>query len=269
MTQTSVHEHPDPEASGETTPEPDGGSGDQLGNILIGSAIVMLLILGLGIRYALSSGGEEEPFVPDRRDAEVEFAPDRDRDIDQEREFARDTFLFEDDDYDDRASIECDELDDGDAETRFADDAQDCVTRGQGGLFGDVDEPINFRRLERPTLRSDLSDRGSSRLYEISIWLGDGRDDIDMAIQSDYPIARNGNGAAIRTNTDAVLLSDSSFVTIRRPDDCRDGCNVTAWITLGPGFQQLYPDAELMLFAGDGADASIEEIDRLPREAYR
>ncbi len=265
----------------QTAPEPANKNGhssergtldEHLGNILIGTALVMALLLGLTVRYLVTSGDEEPE--PIGRDAEIEFVSDRDRDRDEEREFAESTYF--DDAPEEIVEVDCDFDDrDGDAESRFAEDPA-CETRTvRTGLFGDtntdndIDETINFRRLERPTLRHDLSDRGSSRVLELSVWLGDGRDDIDLAIDSSERVSLNGNGAAIRTTNDAVLLSDSRFVSIRRPDDCRRGCSVTLWVTLGPWFQELHPDADLVVYAGDNADASVELLTRLPREAYR
>lgn len=267
------------ETKAESQQEPDS-SGDQLGNILIGAALVMAFILALGFRYAWTSNGSDDPdprdaeieFADDRpRDAEVEFAGDRPRDA--ELDFARDTLLEE---SERRTEVECeDEFGDGeDAESRFADEPT-CV-RVSGGLFADEplrdsdrDDFINFDRLERPTLRADLADRRSSRLREVEVSLGPGRSDVDLAIRNPDSVAQNGDGIAVRTESSAMLLSNDRFATIERPDNCRDGCEFRVWLTMGPNFQELHPDAELLLYAGEDSNAWIDEINSLPNRVYR
>lgn len=257
-------------------PKTPDSSGDQLGNILIGAALAMAFILFLGFRWAFTSDGSEDPEPRDaeiefaendnRRDAELEFAQDGRRD--DEIEFARST--FRDDEIEE---VECEDDSDADAESRFAGDAT-CVVVG-GGLFPDEvprdrdDDFINFDRLDRPTLREDLSDRGSSRLREVEISLGPGRSDVDLAIRNPGPVSQFGDGIAVRTESSARTLSNAHFVTIERPDDCRNGCEFTIWLTMGLSFQDRHPDAEFMLFAGDDADAWIDEINRLPNRVYR
>lgn len=242
------------------TPTP-GSSGDQLGNILIGAALVMGFILLLGFRWATTNGDDDEPR---HRDAEVEFVRDRDRD--DEVEFARTTYVPDE--------TECEYEDDGDLESQFADDAW-CEPTG-GGLFPDDaprdrdgDDLIDFDRYERPTLRADLADRGSSRLREVEISLGPGRSDVDIAVRNDEEVDQYGYGIAVRTENDARLLSSTRFVTIERPNDCRNGCDFRIWLTMGASFQDRHPDAEIMIYAGDDADAWIDEIDSLPNRVYR
>ncbi len=234
-------------------------AGDQLGNILIGTALVLSIILLLGLRWATTSGEDDDP---DHRDAEIEFVRDRDAEV----EFARTTYVPDEPD--------CVYEDDGDAESQFADDPP--CEPNTGGLFPDeaprdrvVDDVIDFDRYERPTLRADLADRGSSRLREVEISLGPGRSDVSIAVRNDREIDQYGDGIAVRSENDARLLSSTRFVVIERPDNCRDGCDFRVWLTMGRNFHERHPDAEIMIYAGDDADAWIDEIDELPNRVYR
>lgn len=92
-------------------------AGEQLGNVLIGAALVMLLILGLFARFAWTSDEGVEP----HRDAERGFVDDRD-----DRETER------------RRSEDCTQ-DRNDAEEQFVPECDDDFDRDRdsGGLFPD------------------------------------------------------------------------------------------------------------------------------------
>ena len=244
-----------------STPASAPFSGDNLGNFLIGGAIVMAFVLVLGFRFASTNGSDEDP---DDRDAEIEFVQDRNRDA--EVEFARVAFVEPVEPV-----RECVRGEDGDAESRFADDVP--RERNGCGLFPNeldhqVDrELLDFDRFERPTLRADLADRNSSRVRELEISLGPGRSDVDLAIRNPDRL-RQSNGIVVRSENDVRELTNTGFVTIERPNDCRDGCDFTVWITMARDFQDLHPNAEVLVFAGDDADAWIQELDELPRRAH-
>jgi len=206
-------------------------------------------------------GAESEPRFDDPWFEEDEPYRDlRFEDADCER---RGPGLFGDDDRRFGDSAETD------AEAQFADDRSSTESVWEEWCDEDFSHQLDFGAIGSPTFREEVWDRGGDRFREIEIFLDEGRDDIEIAMWNPEPLPIGGNGIAVRTTDDARLLSTSEFVTIERPDDCRDGCRVIIWLSLGWGFLDDYPDAEVVIYAGTHADATMESLSRAPREMYQ
>lgn len=157
--------------------------------------------------------------------------------------------------------------DGGDAEAQFADDRTS--VDWEEWCDDHFSHQLDFGALGRPTFRDEVRERSGDRYRELEIWLDEGRDDIDIGMWNPEPLPRSGSGIAVRTTNDARILLTDQLVTIERPEDCREGCRVVVWLSLGSGFQDWYPDAEVVIYAGRGADVTMESLSSAPREMYR
>jgi len=261
MTETEVQTPENPESTPESRPStpPDDSAGAQLGNVLIVASVGLLAVLAIGIGLTQSRsghGGEELP----PRDAELEFAENR-RDWNSSD--------FEDVAWNDD---ECEwvetAIDDGDAEARFAGDDTRSLERelcGRSGLFPD-EEPRRLRRGDL-VLRTDLT-RDTRRVRELRVEFGAGRDPIELGVATSERLRQNYNGIAVRTERSAALLRNDYLVAIERPRGCDDGCEITVWLTMGPEFAELHPDAELYVYGDRRTDIDVDELRELPRNAY-
>jgi hypothetical protein len=151
------------------------------------------------------------------------------------------------------------------------------IHRGDGeeSVVPEADQPIpretiRFEEMATPTIRTPLSQRGTTRLRKVIVQFGPGEEGLRVAVDNyDNPVRRGGMGVAARTNTDATILDNFEFLTLNRPDDCAEGCVYTFWITMGLTFQDNHPDAYLVVYAGDGSEGRVDDIDTLPAEVAR
>lgn len=134
------------------------------------------------------------------------------------------------------------------------------------------DAPIDFADMPTPTFQARLADLGGDRIREIEFFLQEGDSAISFGILNPEPIRIDGQGIAVRTDDFAQILRASRSFETSRPVDCIDGnCRLFMWLTMGPTFLDNHPDAELLIWAGEGAAVTIEPmpIGNIRAETFR
>lgn len=136
--------------------------------------------------------------------------------------------------------------------------------------LGDVRRTqMDLVALGAPSFESLLVTDARSRLREIEIQLGPGDAPIEVAVKNPTPVQFGAStGVALRSTTFARMLDSGRTRTVERPADCEDGCRVLLWLTLGRQFQDEHPDAEVLVFAGEDALVTIEELWAYPPGMY-
>ena len=133
--------------------------------------------------------------------------------------------------------------------------------------FGLDNAAVDFDDMPTPTLEARLADLGDDRLREIEFFLPEGHGPVEFAIRNPEPIRIDGQGIAVRTDDFAQILRSSRSFAVDRPSECYDGnCRLFMWLTMGPTFLDVHPDAELLIWAGEGAAVTIEPM---PVENFR
>ena len=123
---------------------------------------------------------------------------------------------------------------------------------------------------QSPVVNEALGQVNVPRHRSITAIVTEGTGPITVTVWNNgKPVEPDSSGIAVRTRETARLFSDRLPIVFERPDGCEAGSTYEFWITLAPQFAATYPAAELRLYAEQGTEFSIEQIERLPAYSYR
>ncbi len=129
--------------------------------------------------------------------------------------------------------------------------------------------PYDFLQHGDPIVSQPVTSGPDPQFYEIATEFGPGTGGVLVAVDSNaVPIAVGSGGTALRTTSAATSLRSDSLLTLERPPDCAQGCEMVAWISQARFFHVSELGARYVFFGDGDTTVRITQIDRLPPEAF-